>query len=75
MTSRRHFLGTIAATAMGADQFTRLLAGEPAKDNLRLGMMLQGGSTADLQEQAGKIASVGFDTVQLTSSFTRLWMS
>ena len=69
MTSRRHFLGAIAATAMGADRFTRLLAGEPAKDNIRLGMMLQGGSTADLQEQAGKIASVGFDTVQLTFFF------
>ena len=69
MTSRRHFLGAIAATAVGADRFTRLLAGEPAKDNLRLGMMLQGGSTADLQEQAGKIASVGFDTVQLTFFF------
>ena len=69
MTSRRHFLGAIAATAVGADGFTRLLASEPAQDSIHLGMMLQGGSAADLQEQAGRIASVGFDTVQLTFFF------
>ena len=69
MTSRRHFLGAIAATAVGADGFTRLLASEPAQDSIHLGMMLQGGSAADLQEQAKRIAAVAFDTVQLTFFF------
>ena len=69
MASRRHFLGTIAATAVGADGLASLLASEPAQDNIHLGMMLRGGSAADLQEQAGRIASVGFDTVQLTFFF------
>jgi sugar phosphate isomerase/epimerase len=69
MTSRRRFLSTIAATAVGTDGFARLLAAEPSKDNIHLGMMLQGGSAADLQEQAKRIAAVGFDTVQLTFFF------
>jgi sugar phosphate isomerase/epimerase len=69
MTSRRHFLGAIAATAVGADGLARLLALEPASDSIHLGMMLQGASAADLQEQARNIASVGFDTVQLTFFF------
>ena len=50
--SRRHFLGTMGATAVAAGGLSKLLAGEPAKDNIRLGMMLQGDSAADLQEKA-----------------------
>jgi sugar phosphate isomerase/epimerase len=54
---------------VGADRFGRLRASEPPKDSVRLGMMLQGGSAADLQEQAKRIAAVGFGTVQLTFFF------
>ena len=67
--SRRRFLGTMGATAVAATGLSRLHAGEPAKDNIRLGMMLQGGSLAEVQERAKRIASVGFKTVQLTFFF------
>ncbi len=67
--SRRHFLATTGATAVAAYGFTNLLAKEPAKDNIRLGMMLQGGSAAELQAKAKAIAAVGFDTVQVTFFF------
>ncbi len=69
MISRRHFLGTVGATACAVGRLPRLLAGEPAKDTIRLGMMLQGGSTAYLQEQAKRIAAVGFQRVQVTFFF------
>ena len=68
-TSRRHFLKTIGATAAAAGGLGKLLANEPVKDNIRLGMMLQGGSAADLQEKAKTIAAVGFERVQLTFFF------
>ena len=67
--SRRHFLGTMGATAVAAGGLPKLLAGEPAKDNIRLGMMLQGDSAADLQEKAKRIAAVGFQRVQVTFFF------
>jgi len=67
--SRRHFLGTVGATAVAAGGLPSLLANEPTKDNIRLGMMLQGGSTAYLQEQAKRIAAVGFQRVQVTFFF------
>lgn len=66
--SRRHFLGAIGATA-AASGLPKLLADGPAKDNIRLGMMLQGNSAADLQDKAKKIAAVGFERVQLTFFF------
>ena len=69
MTSRRQFLGTIGATALTAGGLTKLLANEPAPDNIRLGMMLQGGSAAYLQEKAKNIASAGFERVQVTFFF------
>ena len=69
LISRRHFLGTIGATAVAAGGLRELFATEPAKDNIRLGMMLQGGSAADLNEKAKAIAAVGFDTVQVTFFF------
>ncbi len=69
MISRRRFLGTVGATAAAAGGVTRLLANEPGKDNIRLGMMLQGGSAAELREKAKAIAAVGFDTVQVTFFF------
>ena len=67
--SRRHFLATIGATAVAAGGLSKLHAGEPAKDNIRLGMMLQGGSLGEVQELAKRIAAVGFKTVQLTFFF------
>jgi sugar phosphate isomerase/epimerase len=68
--SRRHFLAGAGATAVAASGLTELLASEPAKDNIHLGMMLQGGSAAELGEKAKVIAAVGFDRVQLTFFFT-----
>jgi sugar phosphate isomerase/epimerase len=67
--SRRHFFGTMGATAVAANGLSKLLAGEPGKDNIRLGMMLQGDSAADLQEKAKRIAAVGFRRVQVTFLF------
>jgi sugar phosphate isomerase/epimerase len=67
--SRRRFLGTIATTAAGAGGLATLLANEPGQDNIRLGMMLQGGSAADTLKKAKAVAAVGFDTVQLTFLF------
>ena len=58
LISRRHFLGTVGATAAAAGGLKELLGSEPAKDNIRLGMMLQGGSAADLQEKAKAIADL-----------------
>ena len=62
--SRRHFLGAVGATVAGFGA-TRLFGAEPPKDNIRLGMMLQGGSAAELQEKARAIATAGFDMVQV----------
>jgi sugar phosphate isomerase/epimerase len=67
--SRRHFLVTMGATAVGAGGLAESLANERAKDNIRLGMMLQGGSAADLCEKAKVIAAVGFKRVQLSFFF------
>jgi len=66
--SRRHFLGVVGATAAGFGA-TTLLGAPPANDNLRLGMMLQGGSAAELREKAKTIAAAGFDAVQVTFFF------
>jgi len=66
--SRRRFLGALGATAAGLGA-AKLLGAEPAKDNIRLGMMLQGGSALELQEKARAIAAAGFDTVQVTFFF------
>jgi len=65
MISRRHFLGSVVAGIAA----TNLFGAERAKDNIRLGMMLQGGSAADLREKAKAIAGAGFNTVQLTFLF------
>ena len=66
--SRRHFLGTVGASVAGFGA-AKLFGAEPPKNNLRLGMMLQGGSAAELQEKARAIAAAGFDTVQVTFFF------
>ena len=66
--SRRRFLGAVGATVAGFDA-AKLFAAEPAQDNIRLGMMLQGGSAAELQKKARAIAAAGFDTVQVTFFF------
>lgn len=66
--SRRHFLGAVGATVAGFGP-AKLLGAAPPKNNLRLGMMLQGGSAAELQEKARAIAAAGFDTVQVTFFF------
>ena len=68
MISRRHFLGAVGATVAGCGA-TRLFGAEPSKDNIRLGMMLQGGSAAELQEKAKVIAAAGFNAVQVTFLF------
>jgi sugar phosphate isomerase/epimerase len=66
--SRRSFLGSLGATAvcLGAPN---LFGAEPAPDTIRLGMMLQGGSAAELQAKARAIAAAGFDRVQVTFFF------
>lgn len=66
--SRRHFLGAVGAAVAGLGA-ARLWSAQPAKDNIRLGMMLQGGSAAELQEEAKAIAAAGFDSVQVTFVF------
>lgn len=66
--SRRHFLGAVGASAASFGAAT-LCGAESPKDNLRLGMMLQGGSAAELQKNARAIAAAGFDTVQVTFFF------
>ena len=68
MISRRHFLGAVGATVAGFGA-TKLFGAERPKDNIRLGMMLQGGSAAELQEKARAIAAAGFDAVQVTFFF------
>jgi len=68
MISRRHFLGTVGATVAGIGT-ARLSGAETAKDNIRLGMMLQAASAAELQKNAKAIAGAGFDTIQLTFFF------
>ncbi|MGA2035264.1 MAG: sugar phosphate isomerase/epimerase [Thermoguttaceae bacterium] len=68
-TSRRHFLKSIGATAAAAGGLGKLLASEPSRDNIRLGMMLQGGSAAELGAKAKAIAAVGFQRVQVTFFF------
>lgn len=67
--SRRHFLATTEAVAAFASGLTNLVAGESGRKDIHLGMMLQGDSTDDLLRQAGNIAAVGFDTVQVTFFF------
>jgi len=65
---RRHFLISLGATAT-AFHVVGILGAEPGKDNIGLGMMLQGGSAAELKEKAEAIAAAGFDSVQLTFFF------
>ena len=65
---RRRFLGDLGAT-VATFGVTRLFGAPAQKDNLHLGMMLQGGSAAELQEKARAIAAAGFDTVQVTFFF------
>jgi len=69
MISRRCFLGSVGAAAVAAGGLTKLPADEAAKDTIRLGMMLQGGSAAELGEKAKAIAAVGFERVQVTFFF------
>lgn len=66
--SRRKFLGAAGATVAGFGTNT-LCGAQPANANIRVGMMLQGGSAAELQEKARAIATAGFDTVQVTFFF------
>jgi sugar phosphate isomerase/epimerase len=69
----RQVLGAVAAPSrelpaagLGA---ANPLGAELPKDTVRLGMMLQGGSAAELQKNAKAIAAAGFDTIQLTLFF------
>ena len=67
MITRRHFLEI--GTSIAGLSTARLFVAETAKDNIHLGMMLQAESAAELHKNAKAIASVGFDTVQLTFFF------
>lgn len=68
MITRRRFLGTLGTTVAGLGA-AKLFGAETAKDNIRLGMMLQAASAAELHKNAKAIAAAGFDTVQLTFFF------
>jgi sugar phosphate isomerase/epimerase len=70
--SRRSFitslgLGAAAASLGGGEPLQA--ASRSSTNNLKLGMMLQGNSAAELHEKAKAMAAVGFDTVQLTFFF------
>jgi len=66
--SRRYFLGALGASVAGFGPM-KLLAAQSSNRNIRLGMMLGGGSAAELQANARTIAAAGFDRVQVTFSF------
>jgi sugar phosphate isomerase/epimerase len=66
--SRRQFINALGA-AVASFAPTKLIAAQSRKENIRLGMMLQAGSAAELQEKAKAIAAVGFDRVQVTFFF------
>jgi sugar phosphate isomerase/epimerase len=66
--SRRRFIGAVGASVAGFGA-ANLFSAQPPKDSIRLGMMLQGDSAADLLAKARAIAAAGFDTVQLTFFF------
>jgi sugar phosphate isomerase/epimerase len=66
--SRRRFLGAAAATA-AAGTLTQLRAAGPGEDDIRLGMMLQGRSVAEMLAHAKAVAAVGFARVQATFFF------
>lgn len=68
MITRRHFLGTLGTTVAGLGA-TKMFGAETAKDNIRLGMMLQAASAAELHKNAKAIAAAGFNTIQLTFFF------
>lgn len=68
MMTRRHFLGTLGATAAGLGA-AKTFGAETTKDNIRLGMMLQAASAAELHKNARAIAAAGFDTIQLSFFF------
>jgi len=70
--SRGGFLRAAGAAAAAAALPVPVRAAPVGRgpDLIRLGMMLQGGSAAELQARAEAIAAVGFDTVQLTFFFS-----
>ncbi|MCX7824728.1 MAG: sugar phosphate isomerase/epimerase [Verrucomicrobiae bacterium] len=68
LISRRRFLGTVGATVAGIGA-GETVGAEAAKDNIRLGMMLQAASATELHKNAKAIADAGFDTIQLTFFF------
>ncbi len=58
-----------AAASVAGFSAADLFSAQAPRDNIHLGMMLQGGSAAELQQKAKAIAAAGFDTVQLTFFF------
>jgi hypothetical protein len=67
-SSRRHFLGALGATLASFGP-VELLAAQSSNRNIRFGMMLGGGTGAELQANARLIAAAGFERVQVTFSF------
>lgn len=65
--TRRQFITSTGVALVAAA--ARLPAAEPPPRPLRLGMMLQGNSAAELKKKARAIAAAGFGTVQLTFFF------
>jgi sugar phosphate isomerase/epimerase len=57
--------GAMIAGVAGED----VLGAERGRDTIRLGMMLQGGSAAELHEKAKDVAAAGFQRVQATFFF------
>jgi sugar phosphate isomerase/epimerase len=65
---RRRFLA-VSGLAVAALATTESFSATAPADNIRLGMMLQGNSMAELLERAKAIAAAGFDSVQVSFFF------
>lgn len=66
--SRRRFL-TLSGAAAASLVSGQVSGAETTRAPLRLGMMLQGGSTPELLKNAKAVAAAGFDTIQLSFFF------
>lgn len=67
--TRRQFIRASTGATFAATMASPLSGAKPPPSLIRLGMMLQGNSAAELHKKARAIAAAGFDTVQLTFFF------